>query len=200
MSQGRLIVLEGGEAAGKSTQARRLAKRLNAVASFEPGATDVGRKIRRIVLGNETGDLEPWAEAMLIAADRAQHVAEVIRPALEAGRDVVCDRFVGSSLAYQGFGRGLGVEEVRQLSTWATGGLKPDAVVLLDLPAEVAAERLGDKRDRMEEAGEAFHQRVAYGFRRLAETEPGWVVVDADADVKTVEQRVKRALARVLGV
>jgi dTMP kinase len=198
--RGRLIVFEGGEASGKSTQARRLARRIGAHLSFEPGATPVGKRIRRIVLGTDTLHLDPRAEALLIAADRAQHVAEVLEPRLAEGTDVVSDRYIGSSLAYQGFGRGLGVDEVRQMSTWATGGLLPDAVVLLEVSAETAAARLKGERDRMEREERSFHERVRYGFTRLAETEQHWVVVDANADRKTVDARVDRALNRLLGL
>src|SRR5439155_10647116 len=116
-------------------------------------------------------DLDGRAEALLLAADRAQHVAQVVEPALAAGRDVVTDRFTGSSLAYQGHGRGLDVEEIRRLSRWAAGGLEPDVVVLLDVPFEVASRRLDGRRDRMEAEEDAFHRRVADGYRALAAAE-----------------------------
>src|SRR5438067_5631560 len=130
------IVLEGGDGAGKSTQAGILVARLRdrgreVVATREPGATKAGATIRALVLGG--GDLDPRAEALLIAADRAEHVAEVIRPALGRGAVVVSDRYVPSSLAYQGVGRGLGVDEVARLSAWATGGLEPDLVIVFDV-------------------------------------------------------------------
>lgn len=200
MSAGRFIVFEGGEACGKSTQAARLAERIGAVLTREPGGTVVGGRIRELVLGLETQGLADRAEALLIAADRAQHVEEVVRPALARGAHVVSDRYVGSSLAYQGIGRGLGVEPVRAISTWATGGLWPDAVVLLDVPPEVAAARQGGAQDRMEAQGDAFHTRVLEGFAGLARTEPGWVVVDGIGSVEEVETRVGAALDGLLGV
>jgi dTMP kinase len=128
---GRFIAFEGGEGTGKSTQARRLAERLGARLTREPGGTPAGDRIRALLLDPSTGELDARAEALLLAADRAQHVATVIRPALDAGEDVVTDRYEGSSLAYQGHGRGLPLEEVLRISGWATGGLRPDLVVLL---------------------------------------------------------------------
>ncbi|HZA87181.1 MAG TPA: dTMP kinase, partial [Acidimicrobiales bacterium] len=123
---GRFVVLEGGEASGKSTQAARLAERLDAVLTREPGGTAIGAGLRDLLLDARTTGLADRAEALLMAADRAQHVAEVIRPALAAGRHVVSDRYVGSTLAYQGFGRGLPVDELRRLSAWAAHGVEPD--------------------------------------------------------------------------
>ncbi len=199
--RGRLIALEGGEGSGKSTQAVRLAERLGAVLTREPGGTEVGERIRDLLL-HEAGHLDPRAEALLMAAARAQHVAEVIRPALEAGRDVVTDRYSGSSLAYQGFGRGLAVDDVRRLSDWATGGLWPDVVVVLDVAPEEAARRLterGARPDRLEAEGAAFHRRVVEGFRRLAADHPGgWVLVDGAGPPDAVAERVAAAVASVL--
>ncbi|HEY8524207.1 MAG TPA: dTMP kinase [Acidimicrobiales bacterium] len=196
MTVGRFLVFEGGEAAGKSTQAARLAERLRAVLTREPGGTAAGAAIRALLLDPDTPDLDDRAEALLMAADRAQHVAQVVRPALEAGRHVVSDRYVGSSLAYQGYGRGLPVDEVRRLSAWATRGLEPDLVVLLDVPAAVAADRAGARPDRLEAAGEAFHRRVAEGYRALAAADPGrWVVVDGCGAPDEVAARVWAAVA-----
>src|SRR4051794_32740747 len=175
--RGRFVAFEGGEACGKSTQASRLAARLDAVLTREPGGTPLGERVRGIFLDPATGDVDGRAEALLVAAARAQHVADVIEPALASGRDVVTDRFTGSSLAYQGFGRGLPLDEVRRLSAFASAGLEPDVYVLLDVPADVAAARLGADRDRMESAGDAFHDRVRHGYAELAASD-GWVVVD----------------------
>ncbi|HWJ62110.1 MAG TPA: dTMP kinase, partial [Acidimicrobiales bacterium] len=160
---GRFVVFEGGEGSGKSTQARLLAERWGAVRTFEPGGTDVGQRLREILLSPETGDLDPRAEALLMAADRAHHVSTKIRPALNRGKDVVCDRFVGSSLAYQGYARDLGIDAVQALSTFATDGLVPDLVLLLVVPPEVAGARLAEagKPDRLEAAGDEFHRKVA---------------------------------------
>jgi dTMP kinase len=180
---GRFIAFEGGEASGKSTQAARLASALGAVLTWEPGGTELGQHIRQVVLGpNVSESVNSQAEALLMAADRAQHVASVIRPALEAGRDVVTDRYAGSSLAYQGYGRGLELAAVRWLSDWASDGLWPDLVIFLDVPDTVARERLarsGVGPDRLEAAGDEFHRRVAVGFRTLAAACPDtWRVVD----------------------
>ena len=138
---GRFIALEGGEGSGKSTQAKLLADAIGAIATFEPGDTALGVGIRAVLLDPATASLDDRAEALLMAADRAQHVAEVIRPALADGRHVVCDRYFGSSVAYQGYGRGLSTDWIATLSAWATEGLMPDLTVLLDVPTGVAAAR-----------------------------------------------------------
>lgn len=196
-----LIAFEGGEGTGKSTQAALLAERLDAVFTREPGGTAIGSRIRGLVLDPANQELADRAEALLMAADRAQHVAEVIRPALDAGRIVVTDRFAGSSLAYQSYGRGLPLDEVEQLSRWATDGVWPDLVVLLDVPEEVSEARLGVERDRMEEVGDGFHQRVVAGFRALAAADPDrWVVVDGTGTVDEVADRVWAAIAPRVGV
>lgn len=176
---GRLIAFEGGEGSGKSTQAVRLAERLHALLTFEPGDTPLGVELRRLLLDAPSLEITDRAEALLMAADRAQHVVEVILPALQAGRTVVTDRFAGSSIAYQGHGRQLPAGEVEELSRWATDGLWPDLVVLLAIPQSVSAERTGGARDRMEDAGDAFHARVGDGFLTQAIADPDrWVVID----------------------
>lgn len=190
MTQGRLIAFEGGEATGKSTQAARLAARLGAVLTREPGGTAVGERVRDLLLDTSLGALDDRAEALLMAAARAQHVAEVIRPALAAGRHVVTDRYTGSSLAYQGYGRGLDLGVLTELSSWATGALTPAVVVLLEVPPDVSSARLG-ALDRFESAGDAFHRRVTAGFRALAEADPDhWVVVDGARPIDEVEAEV----------
>jgi dTMP kinase len=194
----RFLAFEGGEACGKSTQAARLADRIDAVLTFQPGATAAGAGLRAVLLDPATV-LGDRAEALLFAADRAQHVAEVVRPALAAGRHVVTDRYVGSSLAYQGFGRGLPLDEVRNLSAWATGDLWPDLTILLDVPRDVAASRLAENPDRIEATGTDFHQRVADGFRSLAAAAPdAWVVVDGCATPDEVESTVWKAVVERL--
>lgn len=195
---GRFIALEGGEGCGKSTQARRLADHLEALLTREPGGTPAGERLRDIVLDPATGELDFRAEVLLIAAARADHVAQVIRPALAAGQDVVCDRYVASSLAYQGHGRGLPVDEVALVNDWGTGGLRPDLTILIDVPEEVAAERMGTDLDRLEAVGDGFHQRVADGYRTLAADDPSWVVVDGSGGVEDVFALVLAAVqARV---
>lgn len=176
---GYLIAFEGGEGSGKSTQAARLAERLGALLTFEPGDTSLGRAVRALLLDAPDLEVTPRAEALLMAADRAQHVVEVVRPALEAGRTVVTDRYSGSSVAYQGYGRQLDPREVASLSDWATDELRADLVVLLQVQASVSAARTGGARDRLEAAGPRFHDRVHDGFLAQAIADPErWVVVD----------------------
>lgn len=193
--RGRLVALEGGEGCGKSTQAALLAGRLGAVLTREPGGTAVGEHVRDLLLDVSVVGLDPRAEALLMAGARAQHVAEVVEPALASGRDVVTDRYAHSSLAYQGFGRGLDLDEVRRLSDFATRALWPDLVVLLDVPADVARARLGEL-DRFEAEDAGFHDRVVTGFRTLAGAEPDrWVVVDGVGSVEEVAERVWAAVS-----
>jgi dTMP kinase len=203
VTRGRFIVFEGGEGSGKSTQAELLAQSRSAVLTRQPGGTELGARIRELLLvgPDEVGAaLDDRTEALLMAADRAQHVVEVIEPALESGRDVVCDRYIGSSVAYQGYGRQLDVDIVRAVSGWAAGGLWPDVVVLLQVPPQVAAERIGAARDRIEAAGDEFHRRVAEGFAAQADDEPDtWVVVDGTGSPDEVHRRVLDAVDDVLG-
>jgi len=184
---GVLIAFEGGEGAGKSTQVRRLQEWLTgeglvARGTFEPGATPSGGRIRAIVLDPASAGLSARSEALLYAADRAQHVHDVLRPALDAGEVVITDRFVDSSLAYQGAGRTIPMDDVRSISRWATQGLQPDLTVLLDLPPEVGLARARGRAaaDRLESESLDFHQRVRRTFRALAEAEPDrYLVLDA---------------------
>ena len=188
------IAFEGGEGTGKSTQARLLAARLEAVLTHEPGATTIGVELRGLALGGAYGELDPRTEALVMAADRAQHVVEVIAPALAAGRHVVTDRYYYSSLAYQGYGRGLPLDEVRSLSAFA-GAPEADAVVLLTVPPSVRAARLGHELDIIESAGEAFHARVEDGFMAMAVADPErWFVVDATGSVDDVAAAVWTAI------
>lgn len=192
--RGRLIALEGRDASGKSTQAEILARRLGAVLTREPGGTALGERIRGLLLDPEVTALDARAEALLMAAARAQHVTETISPALEAGRHVVTDRYSHSSLAYQGHGRGLPVEEVGWVSDWATGGLSPDLVVLVDVPEDVARRRRVGS-DRFELEDQAFHRRVAEGYHHLAAEDPDlWRVVDGTGTVEAVAGRVWAAV------
>jgi dTMP kinase len=197
--RGSFIAFEGGEACGKSTQSRLLAEALDALLTREPGGTVIGTRIRELVLSPDTVGLEARAEALLMAADRAQHVAEVVEPALSAGRHVVTDRFAGSSIAYQGHGRGLPVEEIRELSMWATSGVWPDLIVLLDVPTAEADRRLGTQRDRMEAEPAAFHAAVINGFRAQAAAEPDrWVVIDGTGTIDQVALSVRTVVAERL--
>jgi dTMP kinase len=189
---GRLIALEGIDGCGKSTQARLLADRLGARLTFEPGATRLGGSLRTLLLDVDQPPVGGRAEALLMAADRAQHVAEVVQPALDAGTWVVTDRFSASTLAYQGYGRGLDRAELDPLIGWATGGLAPDLTVLIDVPVELArARRGGGEEDRLELEGEPFQRRVAEGYHRLAEeARPPWLVVDGTGPVEEVAASV----------
>lgn len=198
---GRYVVLEGGEGAGKSTQAARLAARLDAVLTREPGGTAIGSAIRSIVLDPAEAAMGVRTEALLMAADRAQLVAEVIAPALAMGRHVVSDRSLYSTIAYQGYGRELPVDEIRSISAWAINGTWPDLVVLLDLDPARAGGRLKQQLDRMELADARFHQRVRGGFLALAEAEPErFVVIDATLAVDEVSAFVDAAVAARLGL
>lgn len=198
---GRFIVLEGGDGSGKSTQVPRLAAWLrdhgrDVVETREPGGTPLGQLLRTVVLDGETA-VDARAEALLMAADRAEHVSEVIRPALERDSWVISDRYVPSSLVYQGVVRGLGVIEVDEVNAWATGGVVPDLVIVLDVSDEVAAERRPGATDRLEREGDAFHADVRAAYRSLA-IEQGWCVIDGSGSAETVAARVAEAVAERL--
>jgi dTMP kinase len=190
------VALEGAEGSGKSTQAALLAEALGAVLTRETGGTTVGGRLREILHDTTVTDLADRAEALITAADRAQHIVHVVRPALAAGRTVVSDRSVHSTLAYQGYGRGLDLAELRRINDWAVDGLWPARVILLDAPADVLAARISGRHlDRFEQAGDDFHRRVAAGFREMAAADPvRWTVVDADGDPATVAKRVRAAV------
>jgi dTMP kinase len=204
---GWFIAFEGVEGAGKTTQLELLRRELEArghevVATREPGSTAVGERIRAILLDDPVAaDLDPRAEALLFAAARAQHVEQVIRPALERGAAVLCDRFVDSSLAYQGVGRGLGRGPVEEVNRWATAGVLPRLVVLLDLDPAAGLARSAGSRDRIERQELEFHRTVARAFRALAAEQPDrFLVVDAAAPAEQVAERVRRGvLARMEG-
>ncbi|MDM4722157.1 dTMP kinase [Micromonospora sp. WMMA1363] len=209
VSAGLFVVFEGGEGAGKSTQLALLADRLrdeghDVVVTREPGATAVGERIRSLLLGQPGTDApSPRAEALLYAADRAHHVATVVRPALVRGAVVVSDRYVDSSLAYQGAGRTLPVDEVSWLSSWATGGLKPDLVVLLDLDPRTGLSRVAARTegpDRLEAESVAFHERVRYAFLDLAAADPKrYLVLDASRPPREIADAVARRIGEMPG-
>jgi len=202
---GRLIAFEGVEGAGKSTQLELLRRALEGrgrevVVTREPGGTPAGERVRALLL-DPGAELHPRAEALLFAAARAQLVEQVIRPALDRGAVVLCDRYLHSSLAYQGAARGLGVDAVAAVNRWATGGLAPDLVVLLDLDPAVGLGRRPGARDRIEDQELRFHRAVGQAFRDLATAEPDrFVVVDASLPAAKVAARVGTAvLARLEG-
>ena len=177
------VTLEGIEGSGKSTQARRLAKWLGpeTLLTQEPGGTEIGRAIRGLLLDHGHRAMASAAEVLLFFADRAQHVEELVRPALEAGRNVVSDRFTDSSLAYQGYGRGLDRDLILAVARLATGGLQPDLTVRLDGPVDVGLARAGRRgpQDRLESEVREFHDRVRAGYLEMAEGDPRrWVRVD----------------------
>ena len=203
---GLFITLEGGDGVGKSTQAALLEEWLTAegrtvVRTREPGGTAAGVEIREIVL-HHRGDIAPRAEALLYAADRAHHVATLVRPALERGDVVLQDRYIDSSVAYQGAGRVLGGDEVRELSLWATEGLLPDLTILLDLDEESARARLDTSRtryDRLEAERSEFHARVRAAYLELADAEPDrFVVVDASRPVDQIAAEIAAEIRRRL--
>lgn len=199
---GCFIAFEGGEGAGKSTQEALLAAALTerghtVLRTREPGGTPAGEAIRHVVLSPEFAGLDARAEALLFAAARGEHVARLIRPSLERGEVVICDRYLDSSVAYQGFGRELGPRRIRDLSLWATGDQLPDLVVLLDVDPAVGLARLR-QRDRLEAEPLEYHRAVRAAFLTLAEADPDrYLVVDATQDVDAIAAQI---LERVLGV
>jgi dTMP kinase len=194
--RGRFVVIEGADATGKSTQVARLATRLRdrgveVVETFEPGSTMAGRAIRDLVLGSD--QIAPPTEALLMAADRAEHVQQVVRPAVERGAVVVSDRYLPSSLVYQGVVRGLGIDAIGGVNRLATEGVAPDVVVVLDIDDDAAEARRARTADRFEREGAAFHRDVRRAYRALAEKE-GWTLVDASGSVDEVAERVWAAV------
>lgn len=200
---GCFLALEGGEGAGKSTQSSRLRAWLEAqgrdvVLTREPGDTGVGRRLRSIVLDPATGDISPRTETLLYAADKAEHVESVVLPALRRGAVVVTDRYVDSTIAYQGGGRDLSVEEVETVARWATRDVRPDLTVLLDLEPGAGLTRF-EGRDRIEAESSDFHERVRATFLRLAAADPDhYLVVDARLAADEIEQRIRERVEPLL--
>ncbi|WP_454928608.1 dTMP kinase [Actinomyces sp.] len=198
-ARGMFITFEGGDGSGKSTQIQSVrdwfeSRGREVIVTREPGGTELGTEIRRLVQ-NGPEDVDARTEALLYAADRAYHVATVIRPALERGAVVLGDRYIDSSLAYQGAARSLGVDEIASLSAWATQGLYPSLTFLLDLPPEVGARRRTDAPDRMERESMDFHERVRHEYLRLADAEPERIVViDAVGTVDEVFSEIRGVL------
>ena len=196
MTEPRYIALEGLEGCGKSTHTTRLGEHLGAVVTREPGGTRIGGLLRAILADPDSTDMAPRTEALLMAADRAQHMSEIVRPALESGRHVVSDRSIYSTLAYQGYGRGLGLESLLSISTWALTDRLPDLVVYLDVPMEVLAERLKKRNlDRFEREGPEFFARIHSGFAALREADPArWIVVDGTLPKDDVATAIRDAV------
>lgn len=194
------IALEGLEGCGKSTHAKRLGETLNAVITREPGGTHIGAMLRAILADPDNTDLHARTEALLMAADRAQHMEQVIRPALASGQHVVSDRSIYSTLAYQGYGRGLDVAELRRISTWALDGQLPDLVVFISVPTDVLNERLAKRDlDRFEREGADFFSRIREGFQSLIDAEPErFIIIDGTMPKDDVETEIReQVLARM---
>lgn len=202
MSSPVYIAFEGAEACGKSTQTSLLASAIGAVLTRETGGTEIGRRLREILHDTSVTDLDDRAEALIVAADRAQHIAEIVRPALAGGRHVVSDRSVYSTLAYQGYGRGLPLAQVRLVNEWAIGDTWPDLVVLLTVPPEVTARRMAKRDlDRFERAGGEFHAQVEHGFATMAAADPErWLVVDASGPQEDVTALIRRTVHERFGI
>jgi len=196
----KFIAFEGGDASGKSTQALRVSDTLNAVFTREPGGTTVGESLRTILLDpNEIVAVR--AEALLMAASRAQLVEDVIRPALLKGQHVVTDRFIASSLAYQGYASGLPIDEVLSLSLFATESLTPDLTILIDISIEESFNRRGQNPDRFEQEDRSFHEKVRNGYLELAEAKKEkWVVIDGTGTLEEVAFLVDQAIKERLGL
>jgi len=202
---GVFVVFEGGDGVGKTTQVDRLCAWLanaghDVLKTFEPGDTTVGAMIRRIVLDPATGEMSPRAEALLYAADKAQHIFAVVKPALQRGAVVVCDRYVDSMLAYQGAGRALEPAEIEQIARWATEDLRPDLTVVLDAELSDGIHAKADK-DRLESAGDVFHERTRQSFLELARRYPDrYLVLDARASREDIAAQVAERMRQLLEV
>jgi len=201
--RGRLIAIEGIDGSGKSTQAHLLAERTGALLTREPGSTPLGSILREALLSPDTVHISPRAEALLMAADRAEHVAQVIEPALARGDWVVCDRYSASTMAYQGHGRGLPLGELASVIGFATGGIEADLNVLLEIPPGLARARIGlsgSSADRFEALGEAFFERVAQGYASMAAAEPAsWLRLDATGTEEAIAEMLLAEVTRRLG-
>lgn len=195
------IALEGLEGCGKSTHTKRLGEHLNAVITREPGGTRIGSLLRAILADTENTDLDRRTEALLMAADRAQHMAEIIQPALTRGQHVVSDRSIYSTLAYQGYGRQLGTDALLSISTWALNNRLPDMVIYIDVPTDILNERLAKRDlDRFEREGPEFFARIAQGFTELRNADPArWIVIDGTMSKDDVEADVRTKVLDRLG-
>ncbi len=198
MTRGRFVVFEGIDASGKSTQARRAATQFSALFTFEPGDSPLGADLRRWLLDAAT-PMTPITESLLMLADRSHHVSAVIEPSLAAGRSVISDRFSSSTIAYQGYGRGVDLAQLRAATDLAIGACRADLTILLDVPVEVANDRrVRDYRDRFESADLDFHERVRAGYLELAEHDPAhWFVLDGTAEEHAVTAAVNDRLCQL---
>jgi len=196
MKKGLFITFEGADGCGKTTQITLLAeylksRNIEAIITREPGAKGLGVKIRELLL-NYNGEVSPTCESFLFLADRAQHVDCIIKPALESGKVVLCDRHTDSTVAYQGYGRNLDIDKIKNLNNIATGGLKPDFTIVFDIDVETSMQRVGKEKDRMESSGIEFYKRVRKGFIEIAQMEPNRVKVISAADsIENIHKKVK---------
>ncbi|MBM7052240.1 dTMP kinase [Rothia sp. ZJ1223] len=205
---GSFIVFEGGDGSGKTTQIRLLADALRqklkkVTVTREPGGTKIGEKLRALVLEHGNGEIDAHTEALIFAASRAAHAHQLIRPCIERGEVVLCDRYIDSSAAYQGAGRGLGIDTIVDLSRWATNDLTPDLTIVLDVPLAVSRERAGARgaADRMESESDDFHAALSDTFIQRAAADPArYVVIDATGTLDDVHQRVLDAVSAPLGL
>ena len=201
MSNGLFITFEGGDGCGKTTQIKLLDEYLRnkgykTLLTREPGSKGLGVKLREILL-NYDGDVSPTCESFLFLADRAQHVDCIIKPALKEGVIVLCDRHTDSTVAYQGYGRGLDLEQIHNLNKIATSGLKPNLTIVLDVDVETSQKRVGSEKDRMESAGIEFFQKVRQGFLEIAKQEPKRVkVVDSTQSIEEIHKQILELVAR----
>lgn len=203
MKRGLFITFEGADGCGKTTQLMLLAKGLKAkgydvIVTREPGAKGLGEKIREILL-NYDGEVSSKCETFLFLADRAQHMDVIVRPAVEKGKIVLCDRHTDSTVAYQGYGRGLDIERINALNNIATGGDKPDLTFVFDIDAETSMQRVGSEKDRMESAGVEFFNRVRHGYLEIAHNEPQRVkVIDASKSIEEIHKDVVDLFRQVI--
>ena len=202
MNRGNYIAFEGLEGCGKSTHVTRLATALNAVATREPGGTEIGAALRATMLDAKNTSLSPRSEALMMAADRAQHIQEVVLPAIDSGRHVVSDRSVFSSLAYQGYGRQLDLGSLRQLNSWAIQNVWPDLVIFIDVSMDVLFERLKKRElDRFEREDRSFFERALHGFHEMAKDEPSrWLIIDGSPPKDELETIIRQAVTDRLGI
>jgi dTMP kinase len=202
MTRGRYIAFEGLEGCGKSTHVTRLAATLNGITTREPGGTAIGASLRAAMLDTSNTMLSPRAEALMMAADRAQHLEELVLPALNAGTHVVSDRSAYSSLAYQGYGRLLDIDELKRFNNWAIAGNWPDLVVFIDVPLDTLLERLKKRElDRFEREDRAFFERIHAGFTAMATSDPQrWLVIDGAPPKDELASTIATAVKQRLGI
>lgn len=203
---GIFITIEGLDGSGKSTQIRLLEEYLkdkgyNVVVTREPGGTRISEDIRKIILDTSNTDMSPYTEALLYAASRAQHVYETILPALKEGKIVICDRFVDSSLVYQGFARGLGIGKIKEINDFATEGLKPDVTLFFDIGIDTALKRIGNRatKDRLDKENIEFHKKVYEGYMKIKEMYSDRIeIINAACDIQNTFKQVKRVIDGLL--